>query len=264
MKKIKLVAMDMDGTILDHQGHQTFISDRSKQVIKQMKAAGIITMIATGRSHGLLKDLIVELEMQDDYHVLCNGAATLTPKGEIINLHGIDREDCRLLIQRLSDKKIPFAAFDADLSFCLPHTIETHGDAYRESIVKEDLNELPFITKFVVGPYDHQDMAKAAEGLAISFAHSVFVGVDYAEIWPIGLHKGTAVEAVAKLHGIELDEVLAIGDGGNDSEMLAHVGFGVAMGNANDQVKAHANAVTDTVSNDGLAKAMEKYVLGQQ
>lgn len=138
--------------------------------------------------------------------------------------------------------------------------MHAHAHAYRESIVKEDLLAIPYITKFVVGPYSHAVIEELTKDIPISLALSVFQGVDYAEIWPLGLHKGTAVEAVAKLYGIGINEVMALGDGGNDTQMLEYVGWGVAMGNATDDVKSYANAVTDTIDEDGLAKAIDKYV----
>lgn len=89
MREIKMVAMDMDGTILSHNDDGVYISNSAKDAIRKLKEAGIKTAIATGRSYGLLKDLIVELGMEEDYHVMCNGAATLAPSGEFINLHGL-------------------------------------------------------------------------------------------------------------------------------------------------------------------------------
>lgn len=256
-----MVALDMDGTILAHNDNGIFISDKTKESIKKLKNLGIKVIIATGRSYGLLKDFIKELDLEDSYHVMCNGAATLSATGQFINLHGIPASDFSLLTDRFTKQKIPFAVFDADLSYCLPFTIRAQAHAYRESIIKEELNNIPFITKFVVGPHDSQEIAAQVVGVDVSLALSVFQGVHYAEIWPKGLHKGTAVEEVANMYGIALDEVMAIGDGGNDTDMLAHVGWGVAMGNATDDVKSYANAVTDTVENDGVAQAIEKYII---
>ena len=61
--------------------------------------------------------------------------------------------------------------------------------------------------------------------------------------------------------GIDVTDTMAIGDGGNDIPMLRHAGIGVAMGNANETVKAEADYVTDTVDQDGIAKALQHFGL---
>ena len=74
-------------------------------------------------------------------------------------------------------------------------------------------------------------------------------------------HKGEAVKSLAKAFGVPISAVLTIGDGANDIPMLEAAGFGVAMGNGSDAVKAAAHAVTDDCEHDGFAKAIERYVL---
>jgi Cof subfamily protein (haloacid dehalogenase superfamily) len=264
MKEIKMVAIDMDGTILNHSADGSlFFSQATKDAIQKLKDANIKVAIATGRSHSILAPYLGEIGLENMYHVMCNGAATVDPMGNFINLHGLGNKTYRDLVTRLSAAGIPFAVFDPDLSYCLPYVLDTHAHAYRESTICEDLLSLPAITKVIVGPYAIDEVRLAIGDVEISMAHSVFQGDDYAEIWPLGMHKGTAVEEVAKIYGIELDEIMAIGDSGNDKAMLAYVGFGVAMGNATDEVKSYAKAVTASIDEDGAAKAIEKYVFAK-
>ena len=81
------------------------------------------------------------------------------------------------------------------------------------------------------------------------------------EIFPLECSKGRALRFLIELLGIGREEVLAIGDNINDIEMLREAGMGVAMGNAPDAVKSVANAVVGTNEQDGVAEALEKYVL---
>ena len=81
------------------------------------------------------------------------------------------------------------------------------------------------------------------------------------EIMGEGVNKCSGVERLAAMHGIQMDEVMTLGDYYNDVPMLQAAGLGVAMGNAPEDVKACADYVTDTNENDGVAKAIEKFVL---
>ena len=72
--------------------------------------------------------------------------------------------------------------------------------------------------------------------------------------------KSCAVEFLSDYYGIKKDEILTIGDQNNDIELLKSGGIAVAMGNATDELKQHADFVTDTIDNDGFVKAIEKFV----
>ena len=82
------------------------------------------------------------------------------------------------------------------------------------------------------------------------------------EINAAGVNKGKGLIALGKMLGIEREEIMAIGDGDNDIEMITEAGVGVAMGNAEEAVKCNADYVTGTNDEDGAARAIVKYVLG--
>jgi len=83
----------------------------------------------------------------------------------------------------------------------------------------------------------------------------------YLEILPAGASKGEALGEVSAITGVPLTRIAAFGDSYNDIEMLERAGLGVAMGNSPDDVKARADVVADTNEADGIAKAMEEYIL---
>ena len=76
-----------------------------------------------------------------------------------------------------------------------------------------------------------------------------------------GVNKGNGLLMLGKILGIEKEEIMACGDGLNDLAMLRAVGFGVAMANGNEEVKKYADYVTGSNDEDGVAKAIEKFVL---
>jgi hydroxymethylpyrimidine pyrophosphatase-like HAD family hydrolase len=83
------------------------------------------------------------------------------------------------------------------------------------------------------------------------------------EINPIGVHKGAGVQAVCGLLGITMSQVVAIGDSLNDINMIRKAGLGIAMGNAQDEVKRAADKVTATNKEDGVAAAIRDYILSE-
>ena len=80
------------------------------------------------------------------------------------------------------------------------------------------------------------------------------------EIMPEGVNKGLALQELTQVMGITMDEVMAIGDSDNDSDMLRIAGMPVVMGNGDEAVKKLAKYVTDTNDNDGVAKAIYKFI----
>jgi hydroxymethylpyrimidine pyrophosphatase-like HAD family hydrolase len=83
----------------------------------------------------------------------------------------------------------------------------------------------------------------------------------YMEIWPKATNKAMAIRIVAAHYGIAMEEVMAIGAGDNDYDMLREAGLGVAMGQASNDVKACAKVVAPSLAEDGVAWAINKYVL---
>ena len=82
-------------------------------------------------------------------------------------------------------------------------------------------------------------------------------GDQYMDFMDLCVSKGDALKKVQKIYGIDRSECMAFGDGGNDVAMLQHAGIGVAMGNADDDVKQYADYVTDSVDEDGIFKALK-------
>jgi HAD superfamily hydrolase (TIGR01484 family) len=86
-------------------------------------------------------------------------------------------------------------------------------------------------------------------------------GKESGEISPPGVHKGSAVEVVARYHGIPLSDTIAIGDSDNDRPMIERAGVGIAMGNADNELKALAAHVTTRLEEDGIMRAFQRFGL---
>ena len=83
----------------------------------------------------------------------------------------------------------------------------------------------------------------------------------FIDVTALGNTKQRGIDEIIRHFGIRLEDTVAFGDGGNDIPMLRHAGIGIAMGNARDEVKAAAHYTTDTVDEDGVAKAIEHYLI---
>jgi Cof subfamily protein (haloacid dehalogenase superfamily) len=90
--------------------------------------------------------------------------------------------------------------------------------------------------------------------LASSSRHNI-------EITRKGVSKGRAVEVLGSYYNIKREEIVAIGDSENDLTMIEYAGLGIAMGNAIDVVKVKADYITDTNNNDGVVKAINKFIV---
>lgn len=274
MTKIKLVGLDLDGTLLttDHR-----ITERTKRAIARANAAGCLVIPATGRP---LKGVPREfLEIPGvDYAVTANGSTvTDLKKGEDILRFWIDTEDWFRVKEMTKDLDSVLDLFVDGSGYntreLLDHAEEWAPPGLADYIrasrtVCEDLDA--FARRFKelekANLFFRDQTTRAEAKRRLDEADFLTVTSSAPNNWELnakGVSKGKALLALAEKLGIEQSEVMACGDSGNDAAMLKAVGLGVAMGNAPDEIKALADRVTDTNDRDGVAKAIEKYVLGE-
>jgi hydroxymethylpyrimidine pyrophosphatase-like HAD family hydrolase len=261
---IKLVALDVDGTILDHdQG----MSEPVREAVAAVAAAGIHVVVATGRSlHGTLP-VLERLDLFDGWTVCSNGSVTLRldpghPGGyEVTDEVTFDPSSALELLR----EHLPTAAY----------AVEDVGRGYRltapfpvgELTGQQEI--VPFArllhtpaTRVIVRSAEHtsQDFLDLTASIGLH-------GVNYAVGWtawldlaPDGVSKASGLEQVRTRLGVPGDATMAVGDGRNDLEMFAWAAHTVAMGNAVDEVKAAADEVVPDVLQDGLVTALQRLV----
>ena len=269
MPLIRLIATDVDGTLLNSQ---LKIPDRNLRAIHAAQEKGITVAISSGR---FPENVYVLLQ---DYGLCC----------PIIGTNGADVIDEKL--NRLSEACI---APDAAL-YALRELIRLGSDYFmfaRQAIctsreTRKHHSELSFgdrIRALGFTYYHGPEEALTLAGLGI--AHKIFVcdnvplnrvrealggipGIDLTqssanniEVMPQGADKGIGVRALAAALGIPMDQVMTLGDEGNDIPMLRAAGYGIAMANGSAEAKAAAKYVTDTNDECGFAKAIERFAL---
>ena len=265
----KLIALDMDGTLLRED---KTVSQRTKDAIKKAKDKGVTVVLATGRPIEGVHKYLEELDMlgENDYVLSYNGSLVQKSKTkEIISKVTLKGTDTTYLYNLSKEIGVNIHSFSEKEGLITPK-----DNKYTR--VEADINGIKF-KEFSFDNIDPEDvmvkvmmidepeiLEKAIDKLPkdIYEKYTVLRSAPYfLEFLNKDANKGTGVELLAKHLDIKPDEIITMGDAGNDLHMIEYAGLGVAMGNAFEEIKKVANYITDTNENDGVAKVIEKFVL---
>jgi hydroxymethylpyrimidine pyrophosphatase-like HAD family hydrolase len=251
-----LVALDIDGTTVDHEGE---LSDAVRDTVRAVAAAGHHVTIATGRAIIGTLPVLDRLGLTTGYAVCANGAVTvrLDPSldggYEILEAVTFDPAPAlRVLREHFPTALVAVEEPGVGFKVTAPFPDgELDGDP--RVVPFEELMATP-VTRLTL-----RDPSSTSEEFLARTEKIGLHGVEYAVGWsawldinPEGVSKGAALEAIRRRLGIEPMHTVAVGDQRNDLEMLQWAARGVAMGNAPDEVKAAADEVTGHVDDDGL------------
>lgn len=273
MAEIKLVAADMDGTLLDKERK---ITEYTQNVIRKAVKAGVEFIPATGRAvNALPPELKAMKEIR--YGIFSNGATVYDLwENKVIYRHHFEIPRVLELIQFLRQ-------FDLMIS------VSMNGQSYGERKAMENIDyyELDENTReIIVGSRkvienleEHlKDRNDTVEKMTLVFrsmeerknvwmALSQIEDVQFSsslpkniEISPKGCNKGDGLSHLLEALGIKKEEAMACGDADNDKEMLEISGKAVVMENGLESMKAIADYITVSNQEDGVAKAMEKFI----
>ncbi|WP_255434528.1 HAD family hydrolase [Auritidibacter ignavus] len=257
----KMVCLDVDGTLVDHDGH---MSPRVREAAQAVIARGHHVMIATGRSLGATLPVIENIGLTDGFSVCSNGGVTLQLGSEFDRGYQvIDRQtfDPAPVLGQVK-RRIPSAKFAIETesgAFLSTERFQDFSFGVRARGVSfQDLCEATAV-RLVVFSQDSsvEEFGEAVESIGLtSVAYSVGYNA-WLDVAAAGISKASGLEALREKLGIDQDQTVAVGDGYNDTEMLAWAHRGVAMGQAPERVKRIANEVTEHVNDDGLALVLE-------
>lgn len=242
-KSIKLIAIDMDGTLLNDR-HE--ISSENRKAIKEAEEKGVHVVISTGRTRMTCDDLVNSLSLQS-YLITVNGSEIWDENGELVERKLLERS----YIDQMWKLK------QTHQTFCWAATVD---HVWRDSF-PEDFSQHEWM-KFGFDIKDDQvrkiilDELSSNPNLEITNSSPTNLEINAA-----GVNKARAIEKVCNRIGITMENVLALGDSLNDLAMIKQAGIGVAMGNAQPTVKESADWITATNVEDGVAQAIRKWVL---
>lgn len=269
----KLICLDMDGTLLNSKGQ---VSERNLEAIKKAHEKGVKVTVCTGRlftSARFYADMLgVEVPV-----IASNGAYIREKdKNEIIYKSPLGFENSMRILDVLKKHNITFYYHTFDTVFMeklgpdsayvninktLPKDKQINLQVVEnwEEVFKSNSEE---ILKCMCSEKDILRIARAKEEL-LKYGDIEVVSSMYNnfEVMKKGVSKGRAAEILAGFYNLNREEVICIGDNENDISMIKYAGLGVAMGNGEEYVKELADFVTDTNDNDGVAKAIEKFIL---
>lgn len=272
----KLVCIDMDGTLLNSK-HE--VSEKNKEALKKAIKKGVHIAISTGRVFPSAR--IYGNIIGVNAPLICSNGSYIKDKNtdEVIFKSTLDRETYFKICDII--KKYKFLAYVDATDGLIADTEIPEGDSHRlmNSWVDEEEKIKFYKHDDLKDAYDEHGenilkfiIIKQEDGVGIEAAKDEFESLEdvdlvYAswggciEIMKKGTSKGSAVKALADKLGIKIEDVICMGDSGNDVSMLEEAGLAVVMGNAPDFIKKYGDYITDTNENDGVAKAIEKFIL---
>ena len=270
---IKLIAIDMDGTLLNEKKH---IDKAQKEAIHEAIEAGIKIVLCTGRPlYGILpfyEELGLSELDSEGYVILNNGCSIHKTKDwKLIDQVNFTSDDIEYLYKFSESYDINFTLVNDTYYFNIGRkpTDELIKDAgfVFSNITDISLEEAKSgkhkIMKimFLGDPEIMADFQEKNEDIIKSKYSGVLSQSYVYEVFPKDNNKGTGLKKLAEKLGIKQEEVMAIGDGNNDIEMFEYANYSVAMKNATELAKKAAKYETDSNENNGVAKAIRKYAL---
>ena len=270
----RIVAIDLDGTLLNSDKR---ISDVNKAAIKKAIDAGIHVVVCSGRIYAGARIFGREIGTKLPL-ITCNGARIKDMEtNEVIYSKPLNLELCKRIVEVCHNQGIYYHVYVGDtmvtekLEYSSLFYWERNSELPEESRVDielvQDMNKYlemhsADISKVVVISSSPEELSKAREKLKTLKGTCIMSSnYDNFEIMAEGVSKGDALKFMADKYGISKDEVMAIGDNENDLAMLQYAGLAVAMGNGEDYVKKVCDVITLSNDEDGVAYAINKYVL---
>ena len=268
---IKLLALDLDGTLLDDQKQ---ISPASVAAIQKAVNLGVKIVLCTGRILNGVQPYFKQLglDAENEYVILNNGCAThQTSDWSLIDYTALSAADITYLSSFAKGFDLPLTLCDVQRYYVLDEkpnqAILADTDSIFLTPILFSLSDVQnhsapfFLAKFVGKPDLVKDFQQEYESELSQHFNTVLSMPTIYEMLPKNISKASALQTLTGKLGILPEEVMAIGDANNDLEMLAFAGISIAMKNAPAHVKEIACDITASNNEDGVARAIEKWIL---
>ena len=253
---IKAIFLDIDGTMVSFETHR--VPDNTKNVLREARKKGIKIFVSTGRSSRDIDNLD---DLEFDGYITLNGAYCKVGD-EVVFKKSILREDVESFVRYIEEVE-PVSCFFVE------------ADKVSANMMDEQMKHMMELVKFTPRPIaplrgfldkeifqmtaffsieKEDEIMKHLPGCVTTRWYPTFT-----DIVACGVDKSVGLEKIGEYFGFGVDEMMALGDGGNDISMIKYAGIGVAMGNAGEEVKLAADYVTTSVDDDGVGNALRHF-----
>lgn len=264
-RKISLVLADVDGTLVTRE---KVLTERARAAVDHLRASGIRFAITSGRPPRGMSMLIEALGL-DTPVAGFNGGLFANPDLSIIERKTLPRDVAEQAIELVRSHGLDAWLYSGNdwlvTRSDAPHVErEAWTVKFRPKVVKDFDRDLAHAIK-IVGVSDDLDRVKSCEASAEKALGDCATAARsqpyYLDVTNKDANKAAVVAFLSRALGVPSSEIATIGDQPNDVLMFKPSGFSIAMGNASDEVKAQADATTDSYDDEGFAKAMERFIL---
>ncbi|MCE3203038.1 Cof-type HAD-IIB family hydrolase [Paenibacillus sonchi] len=244
--KYRLLALDMDGTLLNDEQQ---ITPKTVEWIKKAMDAGVHVCLSTGRTSRGAMPYAEQLGLETPM-IMVNGSEVWRTPSELYRRSLMDVTLVKTMHEMAEQYGTWFWACSVD-------------EVYNRDNWDGDIEGREWL-KFGYSTEDddirHKLLMRLQDLGGLEITNSSPTNL---EINPLGINKASGIREVCKLLGLEMSQVVAVGDSLNDLAAIQQSGFGVAMGNAQEVVKQEADAVVATNNDDGIAEVIQKYILAE-
>lgn len=280
---IRVIAMDMDGTLLNSEKR---ISPRTREALLRAQKEGMVLILASGRPTSGLMEFARELRMEEHHGLLVsyNGSKVVSCEdGRVLFNQAMTVEDGKAVLEHMKKFDQVRPMIDRGeymyVNNVYNQMIQLDGRdfnviEYESRGGKFKLCEKEDLAAFADFPLNKILTTANPEYLEAHYQEMMepftdrlscmFTGKFYFEFTAKGIDKAKALDSVLAPMGYRREEIMAFGDGHNDASMLAYAGTSVAMANAVEEIKAMADRVTASLDEDGIALVVEELLEGQR
>ena len=256
--EIRIFVFDIDGTTFDHSIYD--VRKLTMEALRTLKEKGYLLSLSTSRSiaemHELKEDFLSLMDA-----IICLGGAIVDIDGQR-KVVTFKKDQIEKAISYMDDNGITYRYATGDgMSYINRH------EEWVEEIFRRLYHMCPILKDYEGEPIAHinyycnEDQEYHRQKIEELLPEAIHTHLRITtELTPSGVDKGIVLEQLADHYGYTVENICAFGDGYNDITMLRKAGLSIAMGNASTDVKEAADDVTDPISEDGLYKALKKYM----
>lgn len=257
--------LDVDGTLTNSLRE---VTPRTQRALEAYQAAGGVMALSTGRSLSECQGRTFHFFPAKRIHILNSGSQLARGNGEVVWEVNLDSHIVREICQRVLAQPEAWFNFQQGTQYFTSPNLMSHKAAQGFNVApflpgspesaEKEFGENWETPRLSAGNLDADTILWLQQIENISTKDMVSSrGELYFDITPLGQNKATGAQRWAEMHGVNLSDCIAVGDGGNDRDILQAVGRGVAMGNASDSIKSIADEVIGDSDEDGLAIFIE-------